>query len=124
MNDDKKTDNLLAFTFNGSLVNHHFEEILDLISEKQTKRKIKVNKEKIINYLSETFTGITEEKLINFFTTYVRLLPENYLKKGNIKEIRDSLNKFSQFILQSGDSYKDHGYSLVLGCYFWLTDKY
>ncbi len=121
MNNDDQS----AFNFNNSLINYHYGEILDLIGGKiSSKKKIKANKEKIIKYLSETFIGITEEKLTNLFETYLKLMPGCDLKRGNLNEIKDSLNKFSLFILETGSEYKDHGYSLILSCYFWLTDKY
>ena len=61
-------DAKLQFAFNGSLVNKHFEKILDILGEPlKSEEQVKKNKQKIIDYLSETFTGVTAEKLANSF---------------------------------------------------------
>ena len=57
-------DSVLQFTFNGSLVNKHFETILDIIGEKlKNKKQIEKNRNKILSLLGETFSDITAEKL-------------------------------------------------------------
>ena len=47
--DTEYNDNELQFVFNESIVNKHFEEILDIISEKlKTSKQIRKNRNKII----------------------------------------------------------------------------
>ena len=61
-------DSKLQFIFNGSLINKHFETIMDILSNAfKNEKQIRKNKKMIINLLSETFSGITEEKLANSF---------------------------------------------------------
>ena len=50
--DNDNDDSVLQFTFNGSLVNKHFETILDIIGEKlKNKKQIEKNRNKILSLL-------------------------------------------------------------------------
>lgn len=128
--DMNSEDAQLQFTFNGSLVNRHFEKILDIISEKLTSEKQLIkNKQKIIELLSDTFSGVTAEKLANGFNLYLSELMDNPLKCDTLEDINFSINRFAQFILTVDKTIKDgmfndKGYSMIICCYFWLTKSY
>lgn len=112
----------LQYVFDESLVNTHFEEILDIIGEKlKTKKQVAKNKDKILKLLSETFPYITAEKMAKGFNMIYANIQEIPFKYDTIKDLNDSINRYSQFILQIQNQFKDHGYTMLLFGYFWLT---
>ena len=116
-------DSKLQFIFNGSLINKHFETIMDILSNAfKNEKQIRKNKKIIINLLSETFSGITEEKLANSFNFIANTLGE-YLHRDTIEEMSKSFNGFSSYILHIHKEFTDHGYTCLLMCYFWLTES-
>lgn len=118
-------DNLLQFTFNGSMVNKNFEKILDIIGEKlKTKKQIIDNRDKIIKLLSCTFIDITPKKLADGFNTLYSEIQEVPFKYKTIEDLNNSINRYSTFILEIQDQFKDHGYSMLLCGYFWLINNY
>ena len=123
--DTEYNDNELQFVFNESIVNKHFEEILDIISEKlKTSKQSRKNRNKIVEMLQETFPSITAEKLSDGFNMIYASMQEIPFKYDTIKDINESINRYSNFILQIHHTFKDHGYSMLLCGYFWLTRKY
>lgn len=123
--DRKAEDNLMKFAYNDSLMNSRFEEILDIISEKiKSERQLLRNKNKIISLLDETFPGITADKLANGFNILLAEMQELPFKNDSIKEINNSINRFSNFILEISNEFKDHGYSMLVCFYFWITRNF
>lgn len=115
-------DSVLQFTFNGSLVNKHFETILDIIGEKlKNKKQIEKNRNKILSLLGETFSNITAEKLENGFNMLYADMQGLPFKMDTIKGLNDSINRYARFILEINDKFKDRGYSMLVCGYFWLT---
>jgi len=115
----------LQYTFDESLVNKHFEEILDIIGEKlKTKKQLHKNKQKILDLLKETFPYVTDEKLANGFNIVYSNIQEIPFKYNTIKDINDSINRYSQFILSIHNQFKDHGFTMLLCGYFWFTRKF
>ena len=113
------------FTLDDSLVNEHYEEILDILGERlKTKKQIRNNKDKVLSLLKETFPDVTEEKLIDGFNIIYETVKDIPFKYDTIKATMESLNKFSLYVLEINDKFKDHGYSLLLFGYFWLTRNY
>ena len=101
-------DSVLQFTFNGSLVNKHFETILDIIGEKlKNKKQIEKN--------------ITAEKLENGFNMLYADMQDLPFKIDTIEGLNDSINRYARFILEINDKFKDRGYSMLVCGYFWLT---
>ena len=118
-------DNELQFIFNESIINKNFETILDILGEKlKTKKQIKNNKEKIISLLQETYPEITADKLSEGFNLVYEAIKDIPFKTNTIKELNESLNKYSLFILKVNNQFKDHGYSMLICGYFWLTRDY
>ena len=115
----------LQYTFDESLVNKHFEEILDIIGEKlKTKKQLHKNKQRILDLLKETFPYVTDEKLANGFNIIYSNIQEIPFKYNTIKDINDSINRYSQFILSIHNQFKDHGFTMLLCGYFWFTRKF
>lgn len=120
--DNDNDDSVLQFTFNGSLVNKHFETILDIIGEKlKNKKQIEKNRNKILSLLGETFSNITAEKLENGFNMLYADMQDLPFKIDNIEGLNDSINRYARFILEINDKFKDRGYSMLVCGYFWLT---
>ena len=120
-----KEDNNLQFTFNGSLVNKHFEKILDIIGKTiKNEKEIKKNKNTIISYLQETFPNITSEKLASGFNMLYSSIGEIPIKTTTIEEINSSITKYINFIYSTSNLFKDRGYSMLLCGYFWITRDY
>jgi len=118
-------NNTLQFTFGESLVNNHFEEILDIIGMKlKNKKQLIKNKNKIISLLNETFPSITAEKLVNGFNIIYSEIQDVPFKYDTIKDVNNSINRYSQFILSINNQFKDHGYTMLLFGYFWLTRNF
>lgn len=106
-----------------TLLNKNYEKILDIIGEKlKTKKQIKSNRTVIIKLLSETFTDITADKLEKVFNLLYS--NESTFKYSTIQEVNESLNKYSKYIIETNQEYKDHGYSMLLCGYFWLTRNF
>lgn len=115
----------IEFLYNDSLVNRHFEKILDIIGETiKSEKQLKKNKEKILNYLNETYVNITSEKLSNSFNLLYNTIQEVPFKYDTIEEVNDSVHRFCEFVCQVSHLYKDHGYSLLIIGYFWLTRNF
>lgn len=115
----------LQYTFDESLVNKHFEEVLDIIGEKlKTKKQLHKNKQRILELLKETFPYVTDEKLANGFNIIYSNIQEIPFKYNTIKDINDSINRYSQFILSIHNQFKDHGFTMLLCGYFWFTRKF
>ena len=115
-------DSVLQFTFNGSLVNKHFETILDIIGEKlKNKTQIDKNRYKILTLLGETFSNRTAEKLENGFNMLYADMQDLPFKIDTIEGLNDSINRYARFILEINDKFKDRGYSMLVCGYFWLT---
>ena len=120
--DNDNDDSVLQFTFNGSLVNKHFETILDIIGEKlKNKKQIEKNRNKILSLLGETFSNITAEKLENGFNMLYADMQDLPFKVDTTKGLNDSINRYARFILEINDKFKDRGYSMLVCGYFWLT---
>ena len=120
--DNDNDDSVLQFTFNGSLVNKHFETILDIIGEKlKNKKQIEKNRNKILSLLGETFSNITAEKLENGFDMLYADMQDLPFKTDTIECLNDSINRYARFIFEINDKFKDHGYSMLVCGYFWLT---
>lgn len=115
----------LQYAFDESLVNKHFEEVLDIIGEKlKTKKQLHKNKQRILDLLKETFPYVTDEKLANGFNIVYSNIQEIPFKYNTIKDINDSINRYSQFILSIHNQFKDHGFTMLLCGYFWFTRKF
>lgn len=122
-------DSKLQFTFNGSLVNKHFEEITDILMYKiKSKNDVIKNRAKIIELLSETFINIDENKLAKGFDIFANNLPQDVFNKsikyGTISEVIKSYAILTRLAYNLHSNFNDHGYSLVVMAYFWLTSKY
>ena len=119
-------DTKLQFIFNDTLVNNHFEEILDIIGKKKKSNKQVVkDRDLVLNLLNETFVNLTIDKLANSFNFILYGgLDENILKNSDYNEVNRSINLFSNYILRINDQFKDHGYTLLLSFFFWLTKDF
>lgn len=119
-------DTKLQFIFNDSLVNNHFEEILDIIGKKKKSNKQVVkDRDLVLSLLNETFVNLTIDKLANSFNFILYGgLDENILKNSDYNEVNRSINLFSNYILRINDQFKDHGYTLLLSFFFWLTKDF
>lgn len=119
-------DTKLQFIFNDTLVNNHFEEILDIIGKKKKSNKQVVkDRDLVLSLLNETFVNLTVDKLANSFNFILYGgLDENILKNSDYNEVNRSINLFSNYILRINDQFKDHGYTLLLSFFFWLTKDF
>ena len=119
-------DTKLQFIFNDTLVNNHFEEILDIIGKKKKSNKQVVkDRDHVLNLLNETFVNLTIDKLANSFNFILYGgLDENILKNSDYNEVNRSIYLFSNYILRINDQFKDHGYTLLLSFFFWLTKDF
>lgn len=119
-------DTKLQFVFNDTLVNNHFEEILDIIGKKKKSNKQVVkDRDLVLSLLNETFVSLTVDKLANSFNFILYGgLDENILKNSDYNEVNRSINLFSNYILRINDQFKDHGYTLLLSFFFWLTKDF
>ena len=128
MTDKEKNseDTKLQFIFNDTLVNNHFEEILDIIGKKKKSNKQVVkDRDLVLSLLNETFINLTVDKLANSFNFILYGgLDENILKNSDYNEVNRSINLFSNYILRINDQFKDHGYTLLLSFFFWLTKDF
>ena len=123
MEDNKEIQ--LQNAFDESLINNHFEEILDIIGETlKTKKQLNKNKNKILDLLKETFPYVTAEKLSNGFNVIYSSIQDIPFKYKTLKDINDSINRFSQFILTIHNQFKDHGFTMLLCSYFWFTRNF
>lgn len=119
------SDKELQFIFNGSLVNKHFEKILDTVGKTvNSSSQIRKNKDTIIKYLQETFPNITAEKLADGFNMLYASIGEIPIKTSSIEEVNDSISKYINFIYSASNLFKDKGYSMLLCGYFWITRDY
>lgn len=119
-------DTKLQFIFNDTLVNNHFEEILDIIGKKKKSNKQVVkDRDLVLSLLNETFVNLTVDKLANSFNFILYGgLDENILKNSDYNEVNRSINLFSNYILRINDQFNDHGYTLLLSFFFWLTKDF
>ena len=119
-------DTKLQFIFNDTLVNNHFEEILDIIGKKKKSNKQVVkDRDLVLSLLNETFVSLTIDKLANSFNFILYGgLDENILKNSNYNEVNRSINLFSNYILRINNQFNDHGYTLLLSFFFWLTKDF
>ena len=119
-------DTKLQFIFNDTLVNSHFEEILDIIGKKKKSNKQVVkDRDLVLSLLNETFVNLTVDKLANSFNFILYGgLDENILKNGDYNEVNRSINLFSNYILRINNQFNDHGYTLLLSFFFWLTKDF
>ena len=119
-------DAKLQFVFNDTLVNNHFEEILDIIGKKKKSNKQVVrDRDIVLSLLNETFVNLTVDKLANSFNFILYGgLDENILKNSDYNEVNRSINLFSNYILRINDQFNDHGYTLLLSFFFWLTKDF
>lgn len=120
----EENEELINFNFNGSLANINYEKILDIISEKlKNKKQITKNRNRVINLIKETFPNINCENLEDGFNSLYSNIDIPF-KYNTIQDLNESINKYAIFIVNINDQLEDHGYSLLLCCYFWLTKKY
>lgn len=115
----------LQYAFDESLVNKHFEEVLDIIGEKlKNKKQLHKNKQRILELLKETFPYVTAEKLADGFNIIYNSIQEIPFKYNTLKDVNESINRYSQFILTIHNQFKDHGFTMLLCGYFWFTRKF
>ena len=117
-----------------SLLNSNFEEILDIMSKDIKNKKQMVERRKQIKELLKD--EFTPKQLENLFESYKKMidygLPDDaeekiaftkLLDNSSIEIINSNINKFSRYVLEVGNNFTDHGYSLLLGYYFYITKQ-
>lgn len=113
------------YMYDDNLINNHYEEILDIIGQDiKSKKQIKDNKNKIISFLKETYSSITSEKLANGFNMLYSDITDINFKYNNFDELNSIIRKYINYVYNISHLYKDHGYSLLLCGYFWLTKDF
>ena len=103
-----------------SLINHNYETIIDLLNtEFTTADNIIETRNKIIELLYETF-NINDKVLENSFNIISRELPDELKTYNSYSDISNNINKLCYSLLNN-DEFSDHGYTMILLYFFWLT---
>lgn len=106
------------------LLNQDFETILDTIAEEPTSKKHLVkNREKILSLLN---IPITTKHLTEMFNVLRLACPDEMKTSNSLNDFYIKIIKFAQYLVEIDSIhhvYNDHGYSILLSYYFYLSNK-
>lgn len=106
------------------LLNHDFETILDIIAEEPKSIKhLTKNRDKIIKLLN---IPVTSRHLTEMFNVLRLSCPDEMRDTNSLDDFYIKIIKFAQYLVEIDSIhhvYKDHGYSILLSYYFYLSNK-